>query len=53
MIVEGRVPRVGLVGVTLRRAFIFAAVVARVFGERYRGLNGWKVEAVARVGPPA
>lgn len=38
---------------TLRRAFKLAAVVARLLGERYRGLKGWNVEDVARVGPPA
>jgi hypothetical protein len=27
-------------GVLLRRSFKFAAVVARLFGDRYRGLNG-------------
>ncbi len=40
-------------GVTLRRRFKLSATVARVFGDRYRGLNGWNVDAVTRVGPPA
>ncbi len=55
---EGRLSAVGnfrllTVGVTLWRSFKCIAVDAREFGDRYRGLNGWNVEAVTRVGPPA